>query len=774
LRYARDLADLLTMPESFPQASARRLTRPSPRTLCRFLIAALLLGALPGHAQELPPAPPMEPIKRPKIGLVLSGGGVRGMAHIGVLRVLQELHVPVDLVVGTSMGAVVGGAFASGRSIDELEDFVRGTDWPAILADRPPRQSLSLRRREEDQILPSRIELGLHRSTGVSLPPSAAGNSALEFALERLIRPEQAEAPVSQLSLPFRAVATDLLSGDLLEMVDTPLFLAMRASMAVPGVFTPVRINGRAVVDGGLVRNLGVDIARKMGADIIIAVNVGSPLLEEREITSAVGVANQMLQILTNQNVAHSLKELRPDDVLIDPDLGNIAFMDFGRHQEAIASGQRAAFAIHERLRALALPAEDYAAIELNRRNSSDLAGNVKGLPLASLEIRGTQRSNPEALKAEIGLTLGEPVSLGDIQKASAQLYGRGDFERIDTQISDEKGQRQVTLNVSEADWASSRLRVGLELYSDFDDANRFTVQLMHVWTWLNRWGAELRTNASIGDKRWLGTELFQPLGAGSPWFLSSQASYGASSSDLFSNQGLRTSRISANNSQASMAVGRQLSNWGDVRIGAGRSRMHARLTIPENPAVEPQQGSFSTRFLQMRADTLDSLAFPTRGFLFDLGVERYQGRDKNSTENISMRGLSAFRLGSWAGHVYAELDASSIGTTGDLGGFLRISGSPAGSLSGRAVAMSRLVMARKIAQMPVGLGGAIRAGFSLESGSILRASENNLFAFALPESKLAASGFLSMDTRFGPFYLAAGSTYQGRSSLYLFLGPIW
>lgn len=762
------------MPDSFPQAPARPLKKPSLATLCRFLIAALLLSALPSRAQEEASAPLAEPIKRPKIGLVLSGGGVRGMAHIGVLRVLQELHVPVDLVVGTSMGAVVGGAFASGRSIDELEDFVRATDWPAILADRPPRQSLSLRRREEDLILPSRIELGLHRATGVSLPPSTAGNSALEFALERLVRPEQAEAPISQLSLPFRAVATDLLSGDLLEMIDTPLFLAMRASMAVPGVFTPVRINGRAVVDGGLVRNLGIDIARKMGADIIIAVNVGSPLLEEREITSAVGVAYQMLQILTNQNVAHSLKELRTDDVLIDPDLGNIAFMDFGRHQEAIASGQRAAFATHERLRALALPAEDYAALELNRRSRGELAGNVNRLPLASLEIRGTQRSNPQALKAEIGLEPGDKVSLGDIQKASAQLYGRGDFERIDTQVSDEKGQRQVTLNVSEADWASSRLRVGLQLYSDFDDANRFSMSLMHVWTWLNPWGAELRSNASIGDKRMLSTELFQPLGAGSPWFVSGAVNYQAGSSDQFSSQGLRTSRISANSVHASMAVGRQISNWADVRIGVGRFRQQARLTIPENPAVEPLDGSYKLRLLSIRADTLDSVAFPTRGFLFELGLTRYQDREQNLIGTFGLRGLSAFRLGSWAGHVYAEVDASSAGTTGDLGGFLRLSGSPQGSLSGRSVSMSRLVMARQIAQMPVGLGGAIRAGFSLEAGTILRASENSAFAFALPESKFAASAFLSMDTRFGPFYLAAGSTYQGRSSLYLFLGPIW
>jgi len=759
-------------------APPKRPAQFSPLLSALLLACSLCLHAWPALAQ----APSQEPestaastapadASRPKIGLVLSGGGVRGLAHIGVLRVLQELRVPVDLVVGTSMGAVVGGAYASGRKIDELEDFVRRTDWPAIMADRPPRQNLSFRRREEDQILPSRIELGLHRDSGVSLPPAAAGNSSLEFALERLVPPLQAESPISQMNLPFRAVATDLLSGEMLEMVDTPLFLAMRASMAIPGVFTPVRINGRSVVDGGLVRNLGIDIARRMGAEVIIAVNVGSPLLEEREITSAVGVANQMLQILTNQNVAQSLKDLRPEDVLIDPDLGNIAFMDFTRYEEAIASGQRGAMAAHERLRALSLSPEAYAEQELRRHRQP--IQQVKQLPLASLTLRGTKHTNAEALTAEIDLPIGKPTGMPEIQKAAADLYGRGDFERIDTQISDENGRRQVTLNLTEADWASSRLRVGLELYSDFDEANRFSLSVMHVWTWLNRWGAELRTIGTIGAKRKLGTEIFQPLGAGSPWFAAVGANYGAEAADQYNDQGLRVARINVNLATASLAFGRQLGNWGDVRVGTTRGRQRLSLAIPENPGLQ-QKNSITQHTLSFRADTLDSLAFPSRGLLLDAHLVRQTVEGlETANDYFDIRGLAAFRLGSWAGHVYAEAASTAIGgNAGQLGGFLRLSGSPQGSLNGSSVGMTRLVMARQIGLMPVGFGGAIRAGFSAEAGAILKASSSSLLN--LPDSKLAGSGFISIDTRFGPFYLAAGSTYKGQSSLHLFLGPIW
>lgn len=730
------------------------------------LLLLTLLLAAPLRAE--PPGPPeaLERPERPRIGLVLSGGGARGLAHIGVLKVLEELRVPVDLVVGTSMGAVVGGAYASGRSTAELQDFVLRSDWDAILADRPPRQDLTLRRRIEDQLLPSRLELGLSRASGASLPPAAAGNSALEFTLESLVPDEIAEQPISQLRLPFRAIATDLLNGELIEMVDTPLFLAMRASMAVPGVFAPVRVNGRPVVDGGLVRNLGVDIARKMGAELIIAVNVGSPLLEAREITSAVGVANQMLQILTNQNVERSLRQLQPQDVLIDPDLGNLSFMDFTRQAEALDAGQRAAMAAHERLRALSLSPEAYAAQERLRRSAP---GNLaKALPLASLSIEGAQRSNPEALRNELDLKAGQPISQAEINKAAAQLYGSGDFERVDSQVQDRDGQRHVTLHVAEADWARSRLRLGLELYSNFADANRFSLVAMHVATWLNAWGAELRSTGRIGAERGLGTQLMQPLGPGSPWHLSGTLAYQAGGSDLFDN-GRRALRLASSSGSASLALGRNLGNWGEVELGVARTRSSVHVEIPADPALPESTATFQQQFAQISVDTLDSLGFPSRGVLLNAQWQRYR-RAEQQAHQFGALGLAAFRAGLWAGHLYGEWSHTDLGSTSPLGGFLRLSGTADQSLSGRSSALARVVMARRIGHMPIGLGGAVRAGFSMELGGV--SPERTLPR--LGELKLAGSGFLAVDTRFGPFYLAAGGTKGGGASLYLYLGPIW
>jgi len=704
------------------------------------------------------------------VALVLSGGGARGLAHIGVLRELEAMRVPVDLVVGTSMGAVVGGAFAAGRRVDELEAFVRQANWDGILADRPPRQELAFRRREEDLVVPSRIELGLGRQ-GIALPPAAAGNSALEFTLERLVAEGRGDWPVNQLALPFRALATDLATGDLKQLTDTPLFLAMRASLAVPGVFAPVRVEGRLVVDGGLVRNLGVDVAREMGAQIIIAVNVGTPLMEEKDITSAVSVANQMLQILTEQNVRRSVAELKPQDVLISPKLGDVGFIDFKRFDAAIAAGRDAARQMAPRLQALALPESEYAQLELARQITP--VAMARALPLASLNVQGTRHADPDTVRAETGLELGQPVTLAQVNKAAANLYGSGDFDRVETQVSDRDGKRHVNMNLTEAQWGRSRIRLGLELYSNFGESNRFTLVGMHVASLLNDWGGELRSVARLGNRRGFSTSFTQPLGPGSAWYLSPGINYEDSGFDAFE-QGRITARWGARERAVSLALGRRLGQWGDVQIGVGRALSSSRQILPEAVDTGDSQFSIAGYYTQWRVDTLDSVTFPSKGNLIDARIERLRLPDRNSHFRAHFLGMSAFRWGKWAGHVYTEWAHAQIGTSDSLGGFLRLSGTPDGSVSGESMGFGRFVMAKRLGEMPVGLGGAVRAGFSVELGAAWARER----AFSRSDVKLATSLFLSVDTRFGPLYLATGSTRSSgnvvSNAAYLYLGPFW
>ena len=748
---------------------------PAPATLALLYAAALQLtlaaGAAAAQAAASAPPDPAPLAARPRIALVLSGGGARGFAHIGVLRVLRELRVPVDLVVGTSMGSVVGGAYAAGASVADLERMARGTDWEQVVADRPARDELAFRRREEDVLLPSRIEFGVHHD-GLALPPSAAGNAALEQALGRLLPAGTRDLPVSALALPFRSVASDLLTGEPVELVDTPLFLAMRASLAVPGVFAPVRVERRLVVDGGLVRNLPVSTAHAMGADIVIAVNVGTRLAPEKELGSALGVAQQMLNILTEQNVQRSLKELQPQDIMIAPDLGAISFLDFGHVQEAIDAGARAARALAAQLMPLSLASAEYAVFE-NRRLAPPALADL-ALPLARVEARSNGRINPAALAIQSGLMEGKNATMAQVRRGADTLYGRGDLARVETDINDADGKRTVLIRATEAPWARSRLRVGLELASDFNEANSFALKLMYVGTAINRWGAELRLVAGIGGKRDFGAQFWQPLGPGSSWYVAPSLQYGSSSGDIFAD-GRRLQRLGYNVRSASFVLGRELGNWGDLQAGVTRRNASSRVVVPEQLDTVTDHAYDSTEFLRYRIDTLDSLGFPSRGVLLDAVLERSPsgGDNGRSLARSSVIGMAAVHTENWAGHLYGEWARARSGAAPlSLGGFLRLSGTAAASLQGRSIVFSRLVLARRIGALPVTLGGTVRAGFSLEAGGGF--DQDEPLARQRNAFKQAGSGFLSVDTRFGPLYLGAGATRDGNRTLYLFLGPIW
>lgn len=702
------------------------------------------------------------PGTRPRIGLVLSGGGARGLAHIGVLKALQAQRIPVDLVVGTSMGAVVGGAFAAGRSVEDLETLVAEADWNSILADRPGRRELAQRRREDDRMLASRLEFGLGPE-GVMLPAAAAGNSALEFTLDSLAPDARAETPLPLLPLPFKALATDLVNGRLVVLDDVPLSLALRASMAVPGLFSPVRVKDRLLVDGGLVRNLGVDIARQMGADVVIAVNVGSPLLDEQQIQSALSVTDQMIKILTTQNVERSLAELRQSDFLITPEMPGLGLTDFERSAGAIREGELATADMAAQLHALALSQEEYAQHEA-RRNAA-LWPMAATLPLGTLRIEGSRFTNPEALKKELGLESGQPVSRADVQLASAQLYGRGDFERVQTQIQDHGEQRDVLIKVTEAPWTRSRLRLGIELASDFKSFNRNTLAALHTLSWLNDWGAELRTSAKLGGYREFKTALMQPLGPGSAWYVEPSVEY----------LGIRDSEslkpYQWNLSQTGLALGRQMGFWGDLQL------VGLRIHSDYRDADRQIRATFSLPELRWRRDTLDAPAFPARGTLIHVALRRYPVTLNGRPSTYQTRVMRAFRSGDWAGHVYGALAGSfnsvdvELPQGEGLGGFLRLSGSEPSSKT-QSYAFGRLVLARKIGQMPIGLGDTLRIGASLEFGNerSVPFGETGLRR----QTRSAASTFLAIDSRFGPVYLGLGSTRDGGSRLYFVVGPVW
>jgi NTE family protein len=310
--------------------------------LCLGLTAAVCSGPAAAQVSDAPSV-------RPRVGLVLSGGGARGIAHVGVLKVLEEARVPVDLIVGTSMGAIIGGLYASGMSAAELEREILSIDWGNVFERREPRQLLSQRRKEEDFELSPVLELGF-RDGEFRLPTGAVSTRDLEMLLRRYTLPTRHLATFDSLPTPFRAVATDMETGHPVVMDHGDLAAALRASMSVPGVFSPLEVDGRILGDGGLVNNLPVNVARRMGADVIIAVNIGTPLAGRETLGSLLGITSQMVNILTEQNVQASMALLTPADLLLLPPLGKLTSADFDRAQELVRIGEAYGQSVREAL----------------------------------------------------------------------------------------------------------------------------------------------------------------------------------------------------------------------------------------------------------------------------------------------------------------------------------------------------------------------------------------------------------------------------------------
>jgi NTE family protein len=711
-------------------------------------------------------------VARPRVGLVLSGGGARGFAHIGVLRVLEELRVPVDIVVGTSMGSVVGGAFAAGRTAAELQRFAQETDWPAVLADRPPRREGDFRRRQADLEVPSRFELGLGRGGSLSGPPSVAGSHALERALEELLPPGMAQRPAGRLQLAFRAVATDLRTGELVELADEPLAVALRASLSVPGLFPPLARDGRILVDGGLVRNVPVDLARALGAQVLIVVNVGTPVDHVRELGSALGVAQQMINLLTEQNAQRSLRELGPGDVLIQPVLDGLDASALATGApRASAAGEAAARALADRLATLAVAAPAWAAFEEVRTGQSAALGvDASG---GRLLVRPTGRFTAELLAAAAGARLGEQVDGAQARAAADRLYASGDFERVEVQSAVLPDGRAMILVPVEAPWRRNPLRVGLELQTEQgsrEDATRFTATAMTTFDALNAWGGELRTLLRLGSTTTVMGEWWQPLGAGSPFFGVTSWRRDADTRDIFEG-GQRVTRVGVSAAVWRLGAGLSIGRVGDVQFGLESWRLGVSPFLSGSPLE--RAASLSTRQLygQLRLDTLDSLTFPTRGSLAQVLWRSRHGGDTPQGWEVEARAMTGFRMGRWGGHFYADASHGGSGSAPlSLGGFLRLSGTPIDSLSGQTSLFGRVVMGVPVAHMPIGLGGPVRAGFSLELGGLFPPGQGRRLA----DLRQAGSAFVSVDTRFGPVYFALGATNRGGQAVYVFLGPFW
>jgi NTE family protein len=679
--------------------------------------------------------------------------------------VLEELHVPVDCIAGTSMGSLVGGLYAAGWSPERLEAEMVTIDWYDLFSDRPRRQDLSFRRKEDDISELVDLEIGVKR-TGLTLPRGLIAGQKIGSALEWLTLPMAGIDDFDRLNLPFRAVATDLGTGDMVVLRRGSLPEAMRASMAIPGAIAPVEWEGRILVDGGLVRNLPVDVARAMGADVVIAVDVSTPLDRPELLKSVRDVARQVSGMLTRLNVE---TQAPAADLLIVPALRGITSGAYHKAAAAVTRGAASARAHADALRGYALPPDAWEAWRARQRAAAALPARID-----AVRIEGESRVDRRVLERRIRARAGDPLAAGTVKEDVARLFGLGDFERVDFTLDEHDGSTDLVYRTRDKSWGPNYLRLGLNLRNDLQGDTDFNIAGRLTATRLDALGAEWRTDAQFGETRRIYSEFYQPLDFGGIWFVAPAIDYASVRTDVFDGD-QRVAIYQTRVGTGILAFGANMGKYGEVRAGVTRGRARAIPTVG-GAGLERLDVPIAGLVGRIVVDRFDRPSFPNQGrYAVVRAFFPRQSLGSDLTyDKVSGSFVQVFSHRRH--HTFVGLDGgTNLGSDipfydqFPLGGLLSLSGYRESQLRGQVFGVARVGYYRRSGR----LSGDLARGFAVYAGAWLEAGNAWASTKDISTGNLIYTGTLAvgLDTYLGPILLAYGHSDDGHSSVYLSMG---
>jgi NTE family protein len=720
---------------------------------------------------------------RPKVGLVLSGGGARGLAHVGVLKVLERERIPVDVIAGTSMGAIVGGLYASGLSAAEVEREVLLLDWDNVFASRVERRELSQRRKEHDFEVSPLLEVGVG-SDGLKAPLGSLSSRVLEAHLRRLTLSASQVQHFDQLPTPFRAVATDMETGHAVILSQGDLATALRSSMSVPGIFAPLEVEGRILGDGGLVNNTPVDVARAMGAERLIVVNIGTSLSPREALSTLTGVTGQMINILTEQNVQQSLRTLTPQDVLIAPTLEGLTSADFNRAREFMDRGAVQAEAMVLRMQDLQMSEADYAIWKAARQRRQAPPPVLK-----FVRTEGSKLTRPDQRSDMFASQPGQVFKVADAERDINLLAASGDYLRTDYRlVRTPEGDAGLVFDLDDKPWGPNYLQMGLDFSADNRGRSAFNLKLVHNRHWLDRAGSEWRNIVRLGTSPLLNTEWYRPMSwrlpDGLSGFVATTASTQRRSFDVYLDpDGEEDARNERSQTQFALDAGLNWRELGEWRFGwveqIGRDKPSLasadyRLARPE-PSLTERWRESGWR-LRAVFDQLDHAFFPSEGWRME--GQWFQGQARAREDSGYTSGYLRYIdvqgqwVNSWGPHTISLMGRlalsdgpqPTIGRFG-LGGFQQLSGYAPFQVTGSQVGLLRLGYHVHLTDLLLTRG--LFAGTSLEVGNAWQRPRD----VWLGRKRTGISLYLGADTAIGPVYTAILHSPGVGPTVMLFVG---
>ena len=742
----------------------RRTPAPLLLTIAAVLAAVGARGQEPGSAQAAAPK------TRPSIGLVLSGGGARGGAHIGVIKALQELRVPIDSIAGTSIGAIVGGFYVSGMTVEDEQKLVESLEWEDAFLNVTPRKLKSFRRKRDDYTFLVNQKPGLNGGQ-FQLPAGLVQGQVFDMVISReTLRASQVRS-FDDLAVPFRAVATDLATGKPVVLGSGDLARSLRASMSIPAALTPVEIDGRLLVDGGVSMNLPVEVALQMGADVVIAVDVSSPLQTREMLKSVVDVTTQLTNLLGRASLEEQLRKLGPQDVLITPAFPpDFSSINFSRMREAIQSGYDAVMRRRSELERFALSEEQYSAYVAGLKDP-----RVRELPVIDfIQLQNNSAIANSVVETRLAdIKLGERLDVDQVEKAVNKVYGLEYYQNVRYGLVNEAGRTGLDVQLDKRSWGPNYLQLGVQYSSGGNEDALFGLAASYLSTAINEAGGEWRATVAIGDEPELLLDLYQPFGRKGLFFYAPSLTFRSTIINVWEgNQ--RVTEAENREGDLEFAVGQELPSWAEYRFGVRRASGKTVLRVGDPSTLPNPNFERGEMFAQFDVDTLDNVSFPRSGTVFQTewrGSRSYLGSDSDF-DQVQLQGVHA---NTWGRHTLLTTFRYDATISGEaplnrlftMGGFLDLSGLNHNQLAGQNAARIGAAYYRRIGDLAL---FPAYAGVSLELGNVWQ-SRSEISAH---DSIFGASLWAGVQTPVGPVYVGYGRAEGGSSVVYVFLGRIF
>ena len=728
-----------------------------------FLLGALAIGSY-GYSQ-VPPKP--SSATRPKLGLVLEGGGALGLAHIGVITWMEEHHIPVSYVAGTSMGGLVGGIYATGRSPAEVRELINGIDWDQVLSGETPFTDLSFRRKQDAHEVPGSLEFGLRK--GLQFPAGFNTGEQVDLILDRVALPYSELPTFNDLPIPFACVATDLVSGKPHVFHDGSLSLAMRSTMSLPGIFSPVRSGDHLYADGGLLNNIPIDVARDMGADVVLGIHLETEPLNPKATLPSYGVLGQSISVMI---AANELRSMEQADILVTVPLQKYTTLDYDKADAIIKVGYDAAAAKAAVLAAYSVsPAEweEYLAVRNSRR---------KSVPIPTfVEVTGT--SSPvmkQGMEKQLSGLAGKPIDTQKLDQDMMSIIGQGRFTTSTYSMVEKDGQQGLQVQTEQKAYAPPIVRPLILI--DGSDYNNVLFSIGARVTFLDfgSYRSELRTDVVVGSQYLLDTEYYHPYTPSSNWFIAPRAGLNSQQLNIYSGNTLQAS-YRLREFLGGIDTGYAFGRTGELRLGYEGGYQKIYPEIGNVPTLPTTSGATGDVRIQYQLTTLDQPVIPrsgvsllayTKGYTVNPAAPGpFPVTEVQAQDFFRLNKPSSIFLAAYGGSTYgykAGVPAFS------LGGSQRLVAWSTNELLTNQYFLGQIGYIRELAHLPPLLGGTVDFLGVLEVGKTYKLPNGP----SPPNLPMDAAAGLLVNTIFGPVLVAGSVGDYGHARFYFRIGRVF